>query len=254
MVVLDPEGEPGARAHSPLRDSMPDALHLVSFVVPALDEADTLPGLLADLAAFPLAHDVVVADGGSRDGTGARAAALGARVVQAPRGRGTQLAAGASAARAPVLCFLHADVRLDGAALSALARAASRRELATLRLRIDAAGVRFRLIERATNLRARAGLPYGDQGLLIPRELYDAVGGYTAVPIMEDVAFVRALRRQGVRPTLLSAAVSVSPRRWLGEGVLRRILRNWSLLAAYWAGVPPERLARRYPPHPPARG
>ncbi len=247
-------GESGAPTPSPTRDSMPDVLPLVSFVVPALDEALTLPGLLGDLAGFPLAHEVVVADGGSRDGTGARAAALGAPVIQAPRGRGTQLAAGARAARAPVLCFLHADVRLDLAALNSIAQAASHRSLATLRMHIDAAGLRFRLIERATNLRARAGLPYGDQGLVIPRELYDAAGGYADVPVMEDVAFVRALRRLGARPTLLTAAVSVSPRRWLGEGVWRRTLRNWSLLAAYYAGVSPERLARSYPPHPPAHG
>ncbi len=231
---------PDARAGSPTPR--------VSFVIPALDEAERLPGLLADLRSFPLAHEVIVADGGSADGTAARAAALGARVLAAPRGRGRQLRAGATAAGAPVLCFLHADMRLDAAALEALARAAAAGGAWALRLRIAAPGWRFRLVELGANLRARAGLPYGDQALLLPRALYQAAGGYPDVPLMEDVALVRALRRHGgVR--LLSAAVAASPRRWCKDGVLRRTLRNWALVSAYLLGVPPERLARHYAPH-----
>lgn len=228
---------------------MPTAEPRVSFVIPTLNEAATLPSLLRDLASFPLGHEVVVADGGSADGTAARAAELGATVVRAPRGRGGQLAAGARAARAPVLCFLHADVRLDTVALAALARVAEDGRAAALRLRIDARGRRFRAIERGTNLRARAGLPYGDQGLILSRALYQAAGGYLDLPIMEDVAFVRALRvRTGARVALLDACVTVSARRWLREGAVRRTLRNWGLLLAFSLGVPAETLARRYAP------
>jgi len=220
----------------------------VAFVVPALDEAERLPGLLADLRLFPLPHEVVVADGGSADGTPVRAAALGARVLAAPRGRGRQLRAGAAATGAPVLCFVHADVRLDASALDALAHASADGGAWALRLRVAAPGWRFRLVELGTNLRARAGLPYGDQALLLPRALYEAAGGYPELPLMEDVALVRALRRHGgVR--LLPAAVAASPRRWCRDGVLRRTVRNWLLLSAYLLGVPAQRLARHYPPH-----
>lgn len=227
---------------------MRSGLPAVSFVVPTFNEAGRLPALLKDLEAFLLPFEVVVADGCSGDGTTARAAALGARVVTTPSGRGRQLREGAGAARAPVLCFLHADVRLDAAALSELGAAAGRGGAWALRLHIAAPGWRYRFVEWGANTRAAMGMPYGDQGLLLSRALYDAVGGYHELPIMEDVALVRALRQRGVRVRLLHAAASVSPRRWQQDGVLRRMLRNWVLLAAYLAGVPAERLARRYPP------
>ncbi len=223
----------------------------VSFVIPTLEEAEHLFGLLADLRGFPLAHEVIVADGGSRDGTAARAAALGARVVTAPKGRGRQLRQGAGAARAAVLCFLHADVRLDAAALRALAGAAGQGGAWALRLRIAAPGWRFRTVERGANLRARAGLPFGDQGLLLPRTLYEAAGGYAELPIMEDVALVRTLARLGEPVRLLGAAASVSARRWCRDGVLARTVRNWLLLARFLLGTPAERLASHYPPHSP---
>lgn len=217
-------------------------------VVPTLDEADSIRRLLADLQGLAVSYEVVVADGGSADPTCAAARELGARVLTAPRGRGSQLRAGAAAAIAPLLCFLHADVRLDAPALRQIERIA---ELApegafAFRLAIDGAGPAYRLVEWGANLRsAWAKLPYGDQGLLVRRADYDAAGGYPAVPLMEDVAFVRALGRVA-RVRLLPCAIRVSARRWERDGVLRRTWANWRLLAAYLLGAPPEQLARRY--------
>jgi rSAM/selenodomain-associated transferase 2 len=227
----------------------------LSVVVPALDEAATLPALLATLAGgLPLPHEVVVADGGSTDGTAEVARARGARMVVAPRGRGRQLGAGANAARAEVLWFVHADARPDGAALREVAALAAGHAAGSpltgahaAHLAIDAPGAAYRIVEAGANLRSRlAALPYGDQGLLVARAHYQAVGGHPPWPLMEDVALVRALRRAGVPIRLLDGTITVSARRWQRDGVVRRTLGNWRLLARFLAGADPEALAQRY--------
>ncbi len=225
-------------------------LPLLSVVVPTLEEARALPSLIADLARLRVPHEIIVADGGSQDGTQAGAAALGARVVDTARGRGSQLRAGAAVARGRVLCFLHADVRLDGAALRALERAVTLPDDVVLAftLRIAASGWRYRFVEWGTDRRARWGrLPYGDQGLVLTRATYEEAGGFPPIPLMEDVVFVRRLRgRAEVR--ILPERIAVSPRRWQKDGVLRRMLRNWLLLTAYLVGIPPARLTPAYQP------
>jgi hypothetical protein len=140
-------------------------------------------------------------------------------------------------------------VRLDAGARRALEHLLTRPLTAAwaFRLRIAAQGRRYRLVEAGANLRSRAGLPYGDQGLVVARRQYDAVGGHPATPLFEDVALVRALG--GVtRIRILPAAVTVSARRWRRDGVLRRSLGNASLLVRYLAGAAPDRLAAAYPP------
>ena len=220
----------------------------LSIVIPALDEARSLPGLLADLRALERPHEIIVVDGGSSDATPDIARDAGARVVTAPRGRGTQLAIGAGVARAQVLCFIHADVRLSPAAIRAMERAldGALEGAYAFRLRIGAAGMGYRIVELGANARSILfRLPYGDQGLLLHRDLYDAAGGYLPLPLMEDVTLVRAIAR--VAPVrLLGASITVSPRRWRREGLVRATLRNWSLMAAWLLGAAPERLASRY--------
>lgn len=225
-----------------------DAAPLVAIVIPALDEARSLPGLLADLRTLARPHEIIVVDGGSSDRTADVASAAGARVITTPRGRGIQLAAGARAARANVLCFIHADARLAPDAIRAMERALDNPVYGTFafRLRIGAAGMGYRIVEFGANVRSIVfGLPYGDQALLLDKALYDAAGGYLPLPLMEDVTLVRALARLApVR--LLPASITVSPRRWQREGIVRATLRNWSLMAAWLLGARPERLASRY--------
>jgi uncharacterized protein len=225
---------------------------LLSVIVPTLDEAAILGGVLADLESLTVSREVIVADGGSSDMTPDLARAAGVRVVASGRGRGLQPRAGAAVALSPMLLFLHADARLDDEAIALLDEIALARPPCAMafRLRIDARGFSYRLIEWGTNLRTRLGkLPYGDQGLLVRREDYVRAGGYPDLPLMEDVALVRALRR--FTPVhLLDAAVTVSARRWRREGPLRRMLRNWILLARFLAGTPAEKLAAHYRPEP----
>jgi rSAM/selenodomain-associated transferase 2 len=234
--------------------TVPDCVRMVDaetvgVVIPTLNEAAELPNLLADLARVALPLDIVIADGGSSDGTLTVAREHGARVVMSASGRGRQLNTGATALAAPWLCVVHADVRMPQVARDALCRAVHQgADAAVWRLRIDTEETWGRLMEAGARVRDRVGgLPYGDQGLLVRRTLFDAVGGYPDVPIMEDVGLIRALgRRCTIRR--LDASLVVSPRRWRREGPYRTWLRNTALLTAYLLRVPPHRLARWYRP------
>jgi len=221
----------------------------VSVVVPTLNAAARLGpclGALTEGLMAGLIAEVILADGGSDDAIGHVAEETGARLVAAPRGRGTQLAAGCRAARAPWLMVIHADSVLQpGWADAVAAHIADRPDRAGhFRLAFDSGAFMARVTAGWANLRARLfRLPYGDQGLVIPRALYDAVGGYPPIPLMEDVAIARKLGR---RLCALDATIVTSAERYEAEGWLRRGWRNWGTLARYFLGVAPERLAERY--------
>lgn len=217
---------------------------MLSVVIPTLDAAATLGGCLAALGD---ADEVVVADGGSGDRSRDIAAAAGARLVRCDRGRGRQLAAGAKAARGDWLLFLHADTRLRPgwrAAAAAHAAAAPGRA-ACFRFRLDDPAWQARLVERGVALRVGLlALPYGDQGLFLSRALYEAVGGYRPLPLMEDVDLVRRLGRR--RLALLPVDAVTSAARWRRDGWLRRSGRNLLCLALHRLGMSAERVARLY--------
>ncbi len=222
----------------------------VSVVIPTLEAADRIGPCLGALGAAVMEgviHEVIVADGGSADAIAEVAEAVGARLVTAPRGRGKQLAAGARAARGDWLLFLHADTVLApgwGAAVLAHVRTRPGRA-GYFTLRFDTPGPMARIVAGWANLRAALfALPYGDQGLLISRALYDQTGGYRPIPLMEDVALVRRIGRR--RLARLGAAAVTSASRYAADGWLRRGWRNLTTLALYFLGVAPERLARRY--------
>lgn len=225
----------------------------LSVVIPTLNEAARLPRILRDLRALPLAFEVVVADGGSSDGTGDIARSAGARVVSSPPGRGAQLRRGVAAASAPWILVLHADVRVSLEVLEEAAgvvRAADPGRFATWPLRINGRGRWYRLVERGAGVRwIVLGLPYGDQGLLVHRSLYDRAGGYPEIPIMEDVALVKALARAGTAARMRSPVLA-DARRYLREGRFRRVALNLGLLSLFILGVPPARLAAWYRPEP----
>lgn len=211
---------------------------MLSVVIPTLNAAAVLPRCLERMSA---ADEIVVADGGSADGTQALAEAAGARSVAAPRGRGAQLRAGAEVARGDWLLFLHADT-LPGPGWGEAVRAhveAHPSGAACFRFRLDDPAWQARLIERGVAIRR---FPYGDQGLLVPRALYAGVGGYRPLPLMEDVDLVRRIGR--VR--LLDEAAWTSAERWRRGGWFRRSARNLGLLMLYRMGASPARLARLY--------
>jgi rSAM/selenodomain-associated transferase 2 len=221
----------------------------ISVVIPTLDAAEALPGALAVLRGSRLIREIIVSDGGSRDDTVAIAEAAGAQVVAGPRGRGTQMIAGAAAATGDWLLFLHADCRLgagwEEAAGDFIARPGITGQAGYFIFALDDPDPAARRLEWVVAWRCHVlGLPYGDQGLLIARGLYDSVGGYAPLPLMEDVDLVRRLGRHHLAP-IAAKAVS-SARRYRREGYLRRPLRNLLCLSLYFAGVPPRRITRLY--------
>lgn len=233
----------------------------IAVVIAARNEAPRLPLLLADLAAAPqLVGEIVVVDGASDDATVRVAALAGAIVQTSPPGRGRQLAQGVASCHGPWLLLLHADARLepgwDRAVMAALEQAdpqvdqaGDRQQVATawyFQLAIQAANPALRLVELAVALRSRwRQLPYGDQGLLVPRQLLARAGGVAPIPLMEDLELVLRLRRLSrLRP--LGAKLQVDGRRWQALGVWQTALSNARLRRAWRRGIPPEALAARY--------
>jgi len=222
----------------------------VSVVIPTLEGADRIGpclGALGEAVMEGVIHEVIVADGGSSDAIAEVVEAVGAKLVTAPRGRGPQFAAGAQAARGDWLLFLHADTVLaPGWGAAVLAHIQARPgQAGYFTLRFDAPGPMARIVTGWANLRsALFALPYGDQGLLVSRALYDKTGGYRPIPLMEDVALVRRIGRR--RLARLRVAAVTSAARYAADGWLRRGWRNLTTLALYFLGVDPERLARRY--------
>jgi len=217
----------------------------LSIVIPALDEAATIAGVVADARAH--ADQVIVVDGGSRDDTALLAGRAGATVVRAERGRASQMNAGAAAADGQVLLFLHADCRLPADAGRAVRTAiGAGRRWGRFDVRLDSPRRSLAVVGAMMNLRSRlTAIATGDQALFVDRSLWDATGGYAPIPLMEDVELTSRLRRVAP-PACLRERVRVSARRWEQRGVLRTVLEMWAWRAAYALGASPARLHRLY--------
>ena len=169
--------------------------------------------------------------------------------IVAPRGRGPQMNRGAAAASGRALLFLHADTRLPPDGLASVAAALSNRHIVggAFHLAIASPNPLFRLIETTANLRTRlTRIPYGDQALFFEHRFFDRIGGFSEIPIMEDVELMRRVKRGGHRIRILPGRVSTSARRWRREGILSCTLRNWLLVTRFLLGTPPHRLTRHY--------
>ena len=216
---------------------------LLSVVIPTLNAVGVLP---MTVKALGDGFELIVVDGDSDDGTAELVARLGAKVITAARGRGPQLIAGADAARGPWLLFLHADTILqDGWRAEVTAFMADPGKAAAFRFALDDGSSRARWLEKAVAWRSRVlCLPYGDQGLLIHRDFYRALGGFRPLPLMEDVDLIRRIGCG--RLHILRSAALTSAAKWRSDGWLRRSLRNLACLTLYFAGVPPRVLTRLY--------
>jgi len=224
-------------------------MQALSIIVPVLDEATTIVDALTTLAPYrACGAEVIVVDGGSRDETPILAQPLADRLIAAPRGRGSQMNAGAGAARGDLLVFLHADTVLppdaDRLMIDGLAR--SRRAWGRFNVTIEGRNPLLPVIAALMNLRSRlTGIATGDQALFMTRAAFEAVGGFPDIPLMEDIVMSGRLKRLG-RPLCLAARVRTSGRRWEKHGIVRTIVTMWRLRLAFFLGAQPAALARRY--------
>lgn len=228
---------------------------MISVIIPTLNAERTVAATLAALVPAVvegIVQEAIIVDGGSTDETRAIAEGAGTHLIEAPPGRGSQLEAGASLARGDWLLFLHADTVLEPGwaeeARSFMERVESGRRdraAASFRFALDDYGLMPRLIEWLVGLRCHLlALPYGDQGLLISRNLYHRLGGFRPLPLMEDVDLVRRLKRREL--VMLKSRAVTSGERYRREGYLARSLRNLGCILLYYLRVPPRVLARLY--------
>lgn len=220
----------------------------VSIVIPTLNAQDTVGDTIACLfegLSAGVIQELIISDGGSQDDIETIADSIGATFVQGEPGRGKQLARGAEAASAPWILFLHADTTLsEGWSKHVKDHIQTHTDAGYCALAFGTGGIMAKITSAGANLRARLfGLPYGDQGLLISRKMYAQVGGYRDIPLMEDVAMARAVRRQLRR---LPVTATTSADRYVQQGWARRSFKNITLLMRFLLGADPQTLARAY--------
>lgn len=220
----------------------------ISIILPVLNEETHISQILS---AIPISdrEELIVVDGGSRDRTVSFAAEFTKNVFMTRRGRGHQMNFGAERAGGEILLFLHADCRLPDNAFRAIRQVLSNTEISAgaFDLVIDHPSIWFRIIEIGANFRSRmTSVPYGDQGVFMRKEVFLAVGGFPDIPLMEDIAMARELKKRG-KISFIRSPIRTSPRRWLKEGPIYTTLRDWTLAVSYSVfNVSPKRLQRFY--------
>jgi len=218
----------------------------VSFVIPVLNEEEGIGALLQDLRQRYPGSEIIVVDGGSSDQTVAVAMPLSDQLLLGERGRAGQMNLGGQVANSEYVLFLHADScpAVDAGHLGdCLAR---RPQWGFCRVRLSSDRPVFRIIEWFMNQRSRLSrIATGDQMLFLRSSLFERTGGFDAIPLMEDIAYCKRLRRLG-RPLVIHAPVTTSSRRWEEHGVARTVVRMWLLRLAYFLGVSPAHLWRHY--------
>lgn len=223
----------------------------VAVVVPVLNELNSIDSCMQQLLGQHDFSDIVIVDGGSTDGTLTELAVYANNprisLVSSEPGRGRQMNAGAAACLSDVILFLHADTRLpDNAIISVKNAITTGAEWGRFNVRINDASLLLRIVESMMNIRSCiTGICTGDQAIFARRDVFNMLGGYSTIPLMEDIEFSRRLK-QLASPACIRAKAITSARRWQRYGVLRTILKMWYLRLLYWLGVSPSRLTHRY--------
>ena len=222
-------------------------MNRVSIIVPTFNEADNIVATLLPLQTLrQQGHEIIIADGGSDDATLELASPLADQILNAPRGRARQMNAGAQQASGEVLLFLHADTQLPENFMALINTALQTKQWGRFDVRLTGKQPLLRVVESMMNWRSRiSGIATGDQAIFVKRELFENIGGYADIPLMEDIDLSKRLKRQG-RPFFINTPLITSSRRWEQHGIFKTILLMWRLRLAYFFGAKPEQLARLY--------
>lgn len=230
---------------------MEEAKTKISIIIPVLNEANAIEKTLLALQEFRAeGHEVIVVDGGSRDDSVNLSCPFADRVINSTVGRSRQMNAGARIAKGDILLFLHADTFLPkDAALQILEGMEKRgRSWGRFNVRLTGKHPFLRVIGHLMNWRSRlTGIATGDQAIFVSRRLFESVGGFPDIDLMEDIALSKILKRNS-RPLCLRGKVLTSSRRWERNGIIRTILHMWYLRLSYFFGADPNRLAITYRP------
>lgn len=224
-------------------------LPTLSIIVPTLNEATQIGATLQKLSPWRArGAEVILVDGNSIDDTVELARDVVDQVVVSESGRAIQLNAGARVANGDIVLFLHADTLLPAPPVrefdAAIASASC--QWGRFDVRLDSPGLAFRIIEKMMNWRSRiSGIATGDQAIFIRRELFEAVGGFPLIALMEDIELCACLKKNS-QPVCIRATVTTSARRWQGSGIAATVIKMWCLRAAYFLGVSPRRLGDWY--------
>ncbi|HWR89998.1 MAG TPA: TIGR04283 family arsenosugar biosynthesis glycosyltransferase [Dissulfurispiraceae bacterium] len=224
---------------------------MLSVIIPAWRESASINALIDHIGRIdPLVpRQIIVVDGHPDGDTIAVIHDESVITLLSRQGRGTQMNRGASVARGEILLFLHADTGLPEGAFRKICSVMEKGEYAggAFTLGIRSERIIFRIIEKGAFIRSWVtGIPYGDQGIFISRDVFEKIGGYSEIPLMEDVEIVRRIKKAGGRMAVLPDRVLTSPRRWEKEGVVYGTLRNWTLITLYSLGVSPSHLVKFY--------
>ncbi len=222
---------------------------MISVIIPTLNEEDNIERCIRSVRGEEVGHEIIVADGGSTDGTVRIASAFeGVRIVETGKGRGLQMNAGASLSSGDILLFLHADTRLEEGWGGAIRSSLADRSVVggAFTFRVDSAKKQYRLIELLVKLRCAAfKLPYGDQGIFMRRDIFRELGGFREIPLMEDLEVIGRMKKMG-RLIILDKKAFTHQRRWERKGWARASLENQMIRLLYGLGRDPEKLARIY--------
>ncbi|MCP3927343.1 MAG: glycosyltransferase family 2 protein [Desulfobacterales bacterium] len=223
----------------------------LSIVIPALNETCTINETIESIYSLDISHDIeiIVVDGNPDENTLHAITYDKVIKISSTPGRGIQMNKGAEIAKGEVILFLHSDTKLPSNAILLLMKTLENVNLSggAFDLSIDSKGFLYRVIERVANIRSRiTNVPFGDQGIFIRKDVFDNIGGYKEIPIMEDIDLARRLKKNNSSLKIIKANVLTSARRWKNEGVIYCTLRNWFILALFFLGVSPFIIKRLY--------
>ncbi len=220
---------------------------LISIIIPTLNEEASIEGFLQQLQLYrQQGHEVIIVDGGSHDKTIFISSALADKVIVSESGRARQMNLGAKHAEHDVLWFLHADSIIHKNSIYLIQNALMNTDWGRFNVRLSGTHFLFRIIEKMMNIRSRIfAIATGDQGIFVKKTVFDSVGGYSNIPLMEDITLSKHLKKIS-RPMCVNSSLITSSRRWEEKGIISTVLLMWRLRFLYWLGVSADRLALQY--------